>query len=146
MSLENQTRPIDLEKHSPQRPSSIDVSNLKLSRACSLLHWTCASHSHKCTQDHLNHEAVDDYDDPNIDFTAFVIEDESPYAEVRSAVANTDDPTMLSSTFRAWVVGLSCVIITSGSTQFFAFRNVSIGISAVCRSVIVDSLDVPFTE
>jgi hypothetical protein len=113
MSLENQTRPIDVEKHSPQHPGGIDVSNFKLSCAHSLWGWMYASHSPKCTQDHLH--AVDDYDDPNIDFTAFVIEDESPYAEVRSAVANTDDPTMLSSTFRAWVVGLIWATIMSGA-------------------------------
>jgi hypothetical protein len=145
MSLENQTRPIDVEKHSPQHPGDIDVSNFMLSCAHSLLGWTYASHSPKRrTQDHLH--AVDDYDDPNIDFTAFVIEDESPYAEVRSAVANTDDPTMLSSTFRAWVVDLIWAIILSGTNQFFYFRYPAVFIDWVCLSAVVKPLCVPFAE
>ena len=143
MSLENQTQPIDLEKHSPQHPGAIDVSNVKLFCVRSFSDWTYVSHTPKCTQDHLH--AVEDYDDPNIDFTAFVIEDESPYAEVRSAVANTDDPTMLSSTLRAWVVGLIWAIILSGTNQFFYFRYPATYINPVCRSVVVKPR-VPFAE
>jgi OPT oligopeptide transporter protein len=115
-----------------------------LSCAHSLLGWTYASRSPKRTQDHLH--GVDNYDDPNIDFTAFVIEDESPYVEVRSAVANTDDPMMLSSTIRAWVVGLIWAIIISGTNQFFSFRYPSTRINQVCLSVIVESLCVLFAE
>ena len=33
-------------------------------------------------------------------------EDDSPYPEVRSAVANTDDTTIPCGTFRAWVMGM----------------------------------------
>jgi len=50
---------------------------------------------------HTQDITVDDNDDPNFDPTAPALEDESPYPEVRSAVANTDDPKMPSSTFRA---------------------------------------------
>jgi hypothetical protein len=81
----------------------------------------------------MQHEsiAVEDYDDPNFDPTAFALEDESPYPEVRSAVSNTDDPSMPSSTFRAWVVGLIWAIIIPGVNQFFFFRYPSISISQV---------------
>jgi hypothetical protein len=146
MSLENETQPIDLEKNSPQHPGGIDVSNFKFKLSCPryFLGWEYASHSPKRTQDHLRD--VEDYDDPNIDFTAFVTDDESPYAEVRSAVANTDDPAMLSSTFRAWVVGLIWAIILPGVNQFFFFRYPSVGIGLVCLSVVVQSLCVPFAE
>ncbi|KAN0103573.1 oligopeptide transporter [Russula decolorans] len=72
---------------------------------------------------------VDDYDDPNLDPAAPVLEDESPYPEVRSAVANTDDPTMPSSTFRAWVLGLIWAVLLPGVNQFFSFRYPSVGIS-----------------
>jgi hypothetical protein len=67
-----------------------------------------------------------DFDDPNIDkdeavagvlgipvvllqlFSSlkFFAEDDSPYPEVRSAVANTDDPDIPCNTIRAWVLGL----------------------------------------
>lgn len=32
-------------------------------------------------------------------------EEDSPYPEVRAAVANTDDPEMPSNTLRVWVIG-----------------------------------------
>ena len=34
------------------------------------------------------------------------VEDDSPYPEVRSAVANTDDPSIPASTLRAWILGM----------------------------------------
>jgi hypothetical protein len=85
-----------------------------------------------CTQD----ITVDDDDDPNFDPTAPVLEDESPYPEVRAAVANTDDPTMPSSTFRAWVVGLIWAVLIPGVNQFFYFRFPSVYISQVCESFV----------
>ncbi|KAN0109004.1 OPT oligopeptide transporter [Russula decolorans] len=69
---------------------------------------------------------VDDNDDPNFDPTAPVLEDESPYPEVRCAVANTDDSTMPSSTLRAWVVGLIWAVILPGMNQFFYLRFPSV--------------------
>jgi hypothetical protein len=78
---------------------------------------------------------VDDNDDPNFDPTAPVLEDESPYPEVRSAVANTDDPTMPSSTIRAWVVGLIWAVLLPGVNQFFYFRYPSVTISQVCEKI-----------
>ena len=140
MSLESQTRAIDLEKHAPQHPASggINVSNFKLSCARSLLGWMYTPHSPKCTQDHLH--AINDYNDPNINFTAFIIEDESPYAEVQSVVTNTDDPTMLLSTFRTWVVGLIWSIITLGTNQVFYFRYPTVILDNVCLSMAVESI------
>ena len=86
---------------------------------------------------------VIDDDDPNIDFLAFVVDDESPYPEVRSSVANTDDPTMPSSTFRAWVVGLILAIIIPGVNQFFFFRYPSITLDVVCLPSLFESVVSP---
>ncbi|KAF8493655.1 OPT oligopeptide transporter [Russula emetica] len=80
--------------------------------------------------------AIEDYDDPNFDPTAFALEDESPYPEVRSAVANTDDPSMPSSTFRAWVVGLIWAVLIPGVNQFFFFRYPSVSISQIVPQVL----------
>jgi hypothetical protein len=74
---------------------------------------------------------VDEKDDPNFDPTVPVLEDESPYPEVCSAVANTDDPTMPSSTFRAWVVGLIWAVLLPGVNQFFFFRYPAVSINQV---------------
>ncbi|KAN0111238.1 OPT oligopeptide transporter domain containing protein [Russula decolorans] len=82
---------------------------------------------------------VDDNDDPNFDPTAPVLEDESPYPEVRSAVANTDDPTMPSSTLRAWVVGLIWAVLIPGVNQFFFFRYPSITISSLLSLPICEA-------
>jgi hypothetical protein len=51
------------------------------------------------------------FDDPNLDKDAVVLEDDSPYPEVRSAVANTDDPDMPTSTIRSWVIGIIWAIL-----------------------------------
>lgn len=74
--------------------------------------------------------ALPEFDDPNIDkdeaiagvlgnFALHITpslshqfaEDDSPYPEVRSAVANTDDPTIPASSLRTWVLGLFWAII-----------------------------------
>jgi hypothetical protein len=73
-----------------------------------------------------------------------VLEDESPYPEVRSAVANTDDPTMPSSTFRAWVVGLIWAVVLPGVNQFFSFRYPSVGISQVRKTISPRRFGLPF--
>jgi hypothetical protein len=86
---------------------------------------------------------VDDNDDPNFDPTAPVPEDESPYPEVRSAVANTDDPTMPSSTIRAWVVGLSLTVLVPGVNQFFYFRYPAVAINQVCEKISLRRFSLP---
>lgn len=58
-------------------------------------------------------------------------EDDSPYPEVRSAVANTDDPLMPVNTLRAWLLGLLFAIIIPGVNQFFFFRYPSVTITGV---------------
>ncbi|KAF8267594.1 OPT oligopeptide transporter [Lactarius quietus] len=73
---------------------------------------------------------TDNDDDPNFDPTAIIIEDESPYPEVRSAVSNTDDPTMPVSTLRAWVLGIMLAVLLAGINQFFYFRYPTVVIDA----------------
>jgi hypothetical protein len=75
-----------------------------------------------------------------------LVEDDSPYPEVRSAVANTDDPSIPASSLRAWVLGmcelptkntgtnvldlgLALAILLAGLNQFFFFRYPSVSVS-----------------
>ena len=58
-------------------------------------------------------------------------EDDSPYPEVRSAVANYDDPEMPASTIRAWILGIAWSILLSGLNQFFYLRYPSVTIGNV---------------
>ena len=100
-------------------------------------------------------DVVADFDDPNIDKDAVLLgtcvsywqsrprplnrpplapsEDDSPYPEVRSAVANTDDPSMPVSSLRTWVLGLIWAIIIPGMNQFFFFRFPSVTVGGVRR-------------
>ncbi|THH07611.1 hypothetical protein EW146_g9262 [Bondarzewia mesenterica] len=79
---------------------------------------------------------VNDFEDPNYDQAAGALEDESPYPEVRSAVANTDDPSMPASTFRAWVIGVIWAIIIPGVNQFFFFRYPSVNITQIVPQLL----------
>ncbi|KAJ7660928.1 small oligopeptide transporter [Mycena polygramma] len=77
------------------------------------------------------------FDDPNLDKEHFVgLDDESPYPEVRSAVANTDDPDMPVTTVRTWVLGLVWAIIIPGLNQFFFFRFPGITITGIVAQLL----------
>ncbi|KAH9955686.1 small oligopeptide transporter [Russula dissimulans] len=102
-----------------------------------LFPWLVVLDAHARTHGHPQDDIlVDNYDDPNIDPTAAVLEEESPYPEVRSAVANTDDPTIPCSTFRAWVIGLMWAVLIPGINQFFFFRYPSVNISQIVPQLL----------
>ncbi len=67
------------------------------------------------------------------------IEDDSPYPEVRSAVANYDDPSMPASTIRSWCLGVIWAIIIPGVNQFFYLRYPSIMVTGVSQSDSIGS-------
>ncbi|KAI6137244.1 OPT oligopeptide transporter protein-domain-containing protein [Pisolithus sp. B1] len=72
-----------------------------------------------------------DFDDPNLDIHgADELDHDSPYPEVRAAVANTDDPSIPAMTLRTWVLGLAWAVITSGLNQFMFYRYPSVAISS----------------
>ncbi|OAX34104.1 OPT oligopeptide transporter [Rhizopogon vinicolor AM-OR11-026] len=80
-----------------------------------------------------------DFDDPNIDeqeAITGVLEDDSPYPEVRSAVANTDDPSIPVGTLRAWIMGFFWVLIIPGLNQFFFFRYPSVNITGTVAQLL----------
>ncbi|KAG9002079.1 hypothetical protein FRB93_011852 [Tulasnella sp. JGI-2019a] len=63
-------------------------------------------------------------------------EDDSPYPEVRSAVANTDDINMPVGTLRAWIIGLMWAILIPGLNQFFFFRYPSMTIAPLVAQLL----------
>ncbi|KAH7107250.1 OPT oligopeptide transporter [Auriculariales sp. MPI-PUGE-AT-0066] len=81
----------------------------------------------------LNHP---DFEDPNYNPNDVEDEDDSPYPEVRSAVANTDDIDMPASTFRAWVIGIIASIILPGMNQFFFFRYPSVLVGGLVAQLL----------
>lgn len=76
------------------------------------------------------------FDDPNLDKEHLILDDESPYPEVRSAVANTDDPTMPVATVRSWVIGIIWAILIPGLNQFFFFRFPSVTITGIVAQLL----------
>lgn len=77
------------------------------------------------------------FDDPNLDKDHIATdEDDSPYPEVRAAVANTDDPDMPANTLRAWVIGIIWAIVVPGLNQFFFFRYPSVYISGLVAQLL----------
>ncbi|KAF5340391.1 hypothetical protein D9611_007769 [Ephemerocybe angulata] len=75
--------------------------------------------------------------DPNYDSDQDHLEDDSPYPEVRSAVACTDDPDMPASTLRAWILGLAWAVLIPGMNQFFYFRYPSVAIGGLVAQLLV---------
>ncbi|CAE6398593.1 unnamed protein product [Rhizoctonia solani] len=67
-------------------------------------------------------------------------EDDSPYPEVRAAVANTDDPTMPTNTFRMWFLGLIFTVLIAGLNQFFSMRCKSLRYPSVQITALVAQL------
>ncbi|KAH9946707.1 OPT oligopeptide transporter [Amylocystis lapponica] len=80
--------------------------------------------------------AIADFDDPNLDRDAPLVEDESPYPEVRSAVANTDDPDMPVSSIRSWCIGIIWAILLPGLNQFLFFRYPSINVTGIVAQLL----------
>ncbi|KAJ3729965.1 small oligopeptide transporter, partial [Lentinula guzmanii] len=75
--------------------------------------------------------------DPNFDFDAGILEEDSPYAEVRSAVANFDDPDMPVSTIRAWVLGIIWTVLLAGINQVIVYRFPSILITSFVALLVI---------
>ncbi|OCH88594.1 OPT oligopeptide transporter [Obba rivulosa] len=69
-------------------------------------------------------QAVDEY------------EEDSPYAEVRAAVSNIDDPSMPVNTFRMWFLGIIFTVFMSGLNHFYSMRYPSVNISALVIQLI----------
>lgn len=62
-------------------------------------------------------------------------EEDSPYAEVRAAVRNYDQD-LPCNTIRAWVIGLSLVVVGASMNTLFSLRHPSISIGALIAQVV----------
>lgn len=61
---------------------------------------------------------------------------DSPYAEVRAVVDNTDDPSTPVNTFRAWFLGIIFTILGTGMDQFFSLRYPGIYLYTVVAQLV----------
>lgn len=62
--------------------------------------------------------------------------DNSPYAEVRANVPNTDDPHLPVNTVRAWLLGIIFTMIGTGINQFFSMRYPGVTISSLVAQLL----------
>ncbi|GJJ70843.1 hypothetical protein EMPS_03193 [Entomortierella parvispora] len=77
--------------------------------------------------------------DEKRDVESVVLEDEeenSFISEVAAMVSNTDDPTLPCLTFRFWVMGVLFTVLMSFVNQFFWFRTVPMGLTALVIQLI----------
>ncbi|EAA32547.2 hypothetical protein GE21DRAFT_5522 [Neurospora crassa] len=72
------------------------------------------------------------YDDiiTEMKIEAALIQSNSPYAEVRAVVDNTDDPSTPCSTIRSWTIGILFSVILAFVNQLFSVRQPSISIES----------------
>ncbi|TRM57392.1 OPT oligopeptide transporter protein-domain-containing protein [Schizophyllum amplum] len=82
-------------------------------------------------------EIYDEPYDPNYDTKSEALDEDSPYPEVRSAVANFDDPSMPASTIRAWVLGVIWAMVIPGMNQFFYLRYPSVTVTGLVAQLLI---------
>lgn len=75
-----------------------------------------------------------------------LILDDSPYAEVRAVVDNTDDPATPVNTFRVWFLGILFTILGTGLDQFFSLRQPGIYISTFVAQLLSYPLGVALAK
>ncbi|KAG6817630.1 hypothetical protein H0H87_006258 [Tephrocybe sp. NHM501043] len=68
--------------------------------------------------------------------TAIEFDDESPYPEVRAAVASIDDPSIPVNTFRMWFLGLFFTVAVSFTNQLFSLRYPTVFVTGVVAQLI----------
>jgi hypothetical protein len=120
---------VDYEKKDPTHVGTHNVEELS------------ESEDIKLTKEHLG--------DGNYDPAAVIrtpsrmdeeVEEDSPYPEVRAAVSNMDDPTMIVNTWRVWFLGIFWAIIMAGVNQVSLSRfPLSLATNSLCSSSSSDT-------
>jgi hypothetical protein len=65
-----------------------------------------------------------------------LLEENSPYPEVRAAVRNYDETDLPCNTIRAWVIGILLTTIASSINLLFSLRNPSIIVTTYCVQLV----------
>lgn len=70
------------------------------------------------------------------EYAAPVVEDDSPYPEVRAAVPSTDDPLVPQNTIRMWVIGMILTTIGCGLNLLFSLHSPQAQLSTYVTSIL----------
>ena len=85
--------------------------------------------------------AVEDHDNTAEHELINLIENDSPYPEVRAAVRNYDEDLPVS-TIRAWVIGMLLVTVGSAMNMLFSLRSPSINITSFVAQLVAYPLGI----
>lgn len=70
------------------------------------------------------------------EYAAPVVEDDSPYPEVRAAVPSTDDPTIPQNTIRMWVIGMILTTIGNALNLLFSLHSPQAQLTTYVTSIL----------
>lgn len=70
------------------------------------------------------------------EYAAVIVEDDSPYAEVRAAVPSSDDALLPQNTIRMWTLGLIFTTIGCALNLLFSLHQPSIIITTFVTSIL----------
>ncbi|ODQ79441.1 hypothetical protein BABINDRAFT_161841 [Babjeviella inositovora NRRL Y-12698] len=70
------------------------------------------------------------------EYAGIVIDDDSPYPEVRAAISSSDDPSIPQNTIRMWVLGMLMTTIGCALNLFFSLHRNSILITTLVTSIL----------
>ncbi|KAJ3850823.1 small oligopeptide transporter [Lentinula lateritia] len=128
-----------IKNHEMNHSAPVEELNLRVHRT-----YTSSDENKSERSDSVLADDRSDLFDPNFDFDAGIlgltilsVEEDSPYAEVRSAVANFDDPDMPVSTIRAWVLGIIWTVLLAGINQVIVYRFPSILITNFVALLVI---------
>lgn len=125
----------DLSEKTSKAPQNVDVS-------AAVADLDKIAHAHQydpnLPQEKLDalKKALADGDADEILEVDHLFTDDSPYAEVRAAVRNTDGGEV-ANTVRAWVLGMIFVTIGSGINMFLSMRSPAISFPSVVVQLLV---------
>ncbi|ODQ80964.1 hypothetical protein BABINDRAFT_34125 [Babjeviella inositovora NRRL Y-12698] len=70
------------------------------------------------------------------EYAGVVIDDDSPYPEVRAAVSSSDDPSVPQNTLRMWVIGMLMSTIGCALNMFFSLHAPAFQITTMVTSIV----------
>ncbi|KAK5939885.1 hypothetical protein PMZ80_008267 [Knufia obscura] len=126
------TTSCEYQRHSRRRKSEGTEVGLGLDGKASFAVPIEAPGHHDHSSGSSMHDVNDDEDTQN--------KDNSPYAEVRASVPNTDNTTLSINTPRMWILSMLFAIAGSATNLFFSLRYPSVAITPVIALVLVHPL------
>lgn len=118
------------EKHHVVEEKVGDSDDIPLSPGQSIKLTTVRSQEFDPMDSKLENTILEDV------YAAPIVEDDSPYPEVRAAVPSTDDPSVPQNTIRMWVIGMILTTIGCGLNLLFSLHSPQAQLSTYVTSIL----------